>query len=246
MRMILAAAAALLASVAMPAQAVTIHADVQNINYDAARGGGIGLGTYTDIGPAGRFVFHGTNTSTNASFDALTFCVDIFRAVGTGHFVISPLSSLAESVEKQQQLAGILSHAGAIIDAAVGSDARNDAGAALQLAIWEILYENGTSGYDVSNGHFYTFGSPDGSFPFQTLWGQANSYLAQNWLAPAERASILLSFDSQSQIYLNPGVPEPAAWLTMILGFGIVGAATRKRRQGSAMLKPAGGVSIAA
>jgi hypothetical protein len=246
MRMVLAAAAALLVSAAMPAQAVTIHANWQDIGYDAARGGGIGLGTYRDTGPAGRFVFHGTNVDTNASFDALTFCVDIFTAVNTGDFVISPLSSLVSSVDKQQQLAGILSHANAIIDGAVDYDARNDAGAALQLAIWEILYENGTSGYDVSNGHFYTFGSPDGSFPFETLWGQANGYLAQNWLAPAERASALISQDSQSQIFLNPGVPEPATWLTMILGFALAGAASRSARQGSAMLKPGGGVSIAA
>lgn len=246
MRMVLAAAAALLVAVATPAQAVTIHANWQDIGYDAARGGGIGVGTHRDTGPAGRFVFHGTNTSSGAAFDALTFCVDIFTAVNTGDFVISPLSSLAESVEKQQQLAGILSHADAIIDAAADYDARNDAGAALQLAIWEVLYEFGTSGYDVSSGNFYTFGSPDGSFPFETLWGQANGYLAQNWLAPADRASALISFDSQSQIYLNPGVPEPATWLTMILGFGVLGAAARKSRQGSAMLKPAGGVSIAA
>jgi hypothetical protein len=51
----------------------------------------------------------------------------------------------------------------------------------------------------------------------------------------------LVAFDNQSQVFLlgnaaGGGVPEPATWAMMILGFGMIGAALRRRRVGNTAL----------
>lgn len=38
-------------------------------------------------------------------------------------------------------------------------------------------------------------------------------------------------FNVRSGTVVNPGVPEPQTWATMIAGFGAVGAALRFRRR---------------
>lgn len=183
------------------------------------------------IGPAGQFQFRGINTSTNAAFFAYTFCADLFKDAGDGDFLISSLSSITADVTKQKQLAALVIKADAIINAA-GISGRGDATASFQLAIWEVLYETGTSGYNVSGGNFSTYGDSSTSNYFVPLWGQANGYLANvtngTWTASANRASILFSDTAQSQIFSN-AVPEPATWLMMILGFAGIGAASRRK-----------------
>ena len=183
------------------------------------------------IGPAGQFQFRGINTSTNAAFFAYTFCADLFKDAGDGDFLISSLSSITADVTKQKQLAALVINADAIINAA-GISGRGDATASFQLAIWEVLYETGTSGYNVSGGNFSTYGDSSTSNYFVPLWGQANGYLANvtngTWTASANRASILFSDTAQSQIFSN-AVPEPATWLMMILGFAGIGAASRRK-----------------
>lgn len=39
------------------------------------------------------------------------------------------------------------------------------------------------------------------------------------------------SWDFERLIFRSNGVPEPAAWALMIAGFGLVGAAQRRRRE---------------
>lgn len=236
MRIVKSVLAALAATVAVPASATVIHADF--IGYEGNYYGGIGYApaNFQEIGPAGRFVFVGTDTATNAAFNAYTFCADIFRGVNTGDFLITPLSQIASSVTKQQQLAALLTHADAEISAFVPySQQAVSTAASLQLAIWEVIYEAGTTGYDVSNGDFYTFGDPMTDNYFVPLWGLANGYLANvtngSWTASASEASVLYSATNQSQLFVGgPGVPEPATWLTMLLGFIGVGIGTRASR----------------
>ncbi|MEO6716269.1 MAG: PEPxxWA-CTERM sorting domain-containing protein, partial [Novosphingobium sp.] len=64
----------------------------------------------------------------------------------------------------------------------------------------------------------------------------ANSYLAnvQNntWTGNAANVRVLSSVTgwSQNQIYITSGgVPEPSTWAMMLLGFGMIGFAMRKR-----------------
>ena len=101
-------------------------------------------------------------------------------------------------------------------------------GAATQVSVWELVYENADSPLTVSSGDFSVYGDflPDVS----TL---ANSYLANDWMAAPTLVKSLISVDgkSQNQIYLTAAaVPEPATWLSMVFGFGIVGSALRRRQ----------------
>ena len=231
--------AALCLTAAFPAAATVIHVGGPGtgIGYDPFGSyGGIRYvrpdsSVFDIIGPAGQFQFRGINTSTNAAYLAYTFCVDLFKDAGDGDYLISSLSSITANVTKQQQLAALVTHADAIINAA-GISGRGDATASFQLAIWEVLYETGISGYDVSVGNFSTYGDSSTNNYFVPLWGQANGYLANvtngTWTASANRASILFSETAQSQIVPN-AIPEPSSWLMMILGFAGIGAASRRK-----------------
>jgi hypothetical protein len=226
---------ALLAAVAVaftaPASATVIAGGA--IGYDpGAYYGGIGYAptNFAEIGPAGRFRFLGSDVDTGAQFSAYTWCVDIFHSVDTGNYVITPLSVILSDPTKRQQLAALLSNSQAAIDSSIDPVAT---AAAFQLAIWEVVYETGTTGYNVASGDFYTYGTVDTNTYFVPLWGEANGFLSNVtggiWTGNANRVSVLFSETLQSQAFLNP-VPEPASWALMISGFGFVGGAVRRSR----------------
>jgi hypothetical protein len=234
----LAMAGAFAALFVTPASAVIIRAELSGINYESGNiYGGLALTSrnFSEIGPAGRFLFNGTNTSNGSAFSALTFCVDIFRAVDGGDFTISPLSSIVSNLQKQQQLAALVTNAAGAINRATTLGARNFTAAALQLAIWEVIYEGGIGNYSVADGDFFAFGTPDTNNFFVPLFGEANRYLTNisdgTWTGSVSRASILFSSTSQSQVFFNAAVPESATWAMMILGFGMIGGALRRRKQ---------------
>jgi PEP-CTERM motif len=96
------------------------------------------------------------------------------------------------------------------------------------LSVWELVYETAGAPLSVSSdaGNFFVFGD------FTPLVAdRANSYLANNWMASTGLVSSLISVDgsSQNQIFLSAApVPEPATWLSMLFGFGIVGSVLRR------------------
>jgi PEP-CTERM motif len=235
MRILKTVFAALAVATAMPASATIIHAVGDDINYESGNYyGGIrfedGMTNFYEVGPAGRFLFNGTDTGTNAPFSALTFCADIFHGVGTDDYLISPLSSIATSAVRQKQLAALLTYADATINLTTDYLVRNATAAALQLAMWEVIYEGDGIPYTVRSGNFST------DFYFTDLWDEADSYLANitdnTWKASASQGRVLLAANmSQSQLYaVSGGVPEPATWLTMMLGFIGIGVGTRASR----------------
>ncbi len=213
-----------------------VHADISGINYESGNYyGGIGVGNWTDIGPAGRFLFTGTDVATGDPFSAYTFCIDVFTGVGTSNYMLAPVGARFGSVAKQRQLAGLLSHVDGILASAVDYDARNASAAALQLAVWELVYEPTTTGYSVASGNFYTFGDPTTNNYFVPLWGEANGYLSNvesgAWTSKASQVQLLLSESAQSQIFLGAGgVPEPSTWAMMMMGVGAAGAMLRRRK----------------
>jgi PEP-CTERM motif len=85
----------------------------------------------------------------------------------------------------------------------------------------------------VLTGNFNVYGD------FVPLAGRANSYLALAtsgaWSGDVARVRTLIdpTGASQNQVYLTAatlgGVPEPTTWAMLIVGFGIIGAAMRRR-----------------
>ena len=224
-----AAGAAVALSAATPSLAVTIT--VTGAPYaPGSIFGGISVAATTFGGEAGRFAVTGFQVgSPSTAFNAFTYCVDVFTSVFTSvNYDISPLSAIGASVDRQGRLAGLLVNSQSLLAAATTDEQRILIGAATQVSVWELVYENADSPLTVSSGDFSVYGDflPDVS----TL---ANSYLANDWMAAPTLVNSLISVDgkSQNQIYLTAAaVPEPATWLSMVFGFGIVGSALRRRQ----------------
>ncbi len=183
-------------------------------------------------GTAGRFVLTARDTVTLAQSTFNSFCID----VATSLFSYTPYSDVSASTvfsnaTHRAQLAALLAFGNPLIDHAATPDEASDIAASIALAVWEIVYDgDNMAGYDVTSGNFSVFGD------FSPLAEQANHYLGNvtdgTWTADGNRLHALISDTglSQNQIYVG-GIPEPATWAMMILGFGVIGSALRRRRQ---------------
>lgn len=189
------------------------------------------VGAERVTGNAGRYRISGTTGSGDA-FDLYTFCIDALiplgayspmRASEIGLAVLDPV--------KQRQLAGLMTNANALIDAEADADRKSLLATATALAVWEIIYEPGTTGYAMSAGVFHV----DPWYDLAPFMSAADDLLLQNWLAPAGRIAALLPTDpgrpNQPQIFLT-AVPEPAKWAMLLFGFAVVGCALRRSRRG--------------
>ena len=230
-RALLAACAAATLGWATPSLATTIT--VTSAPFaPGSMWGGVTVGTpaYSGGLEAGRFAFSGFEVSAPANlFNQHTYCIDIFTGLYTSqNFDISALSAVIPTLDRQSRIAGLLVNSATLFAAATTDAQRNLIGAATQLSVWELVYEAAAVPLTVSTGNFSVFGDfvPNVS----TL---ANSYLASNWTASPTLVSALVSVNrqSQNQVFLN-AVPEPATWLSMLLGFGIVGSALRRAKTG--------------
>ena len=185
-------------------------------------------------GTTGRFTLTGFDNDTNKPLSFSSYCLDLTTALFTFvDFQIKPISTFFSDVTKQTQIAGLLVNADPLIALANSDLEKQQIAASIGLAVWEIVYETGNSGYTVGTGNFSVFGD------FLALQSRADGYLANvvdgSWAASASRVSTLIANRdggalSQDQIYLS-AVPEPATWLTMILGFAGIGFAARNARQ---------------
>jgi PEP-CTERM motif len=234
-KLIAAAAATLLSST--PALATTIT--LTSAPYSPASiFGGIAITNpaYNAGGEAGRFAVTGfeVGNPTN-TFNAFTYCIDVFKPVFTSvNYDISPLGAIGQSLDRQARLAGLLVNTTNFLNAATTNAERSLIAAATQVSVWELIYETAGAPLTVSSGNFSVFGDFT-----PAVAARANSYLANNWNSPEFLVKSLISVDgrSQNQIYLNtPAVPEPTTWLSMILGFGIVGRLLRRSKAQTAAL----------
>jgi PEP-CTERM motif/Thioester domain len=221
---------------ATPAQATT---ELTGYSYSpGSKYGGISVQSlgFEHGGYAGRFSVDARDTITFAPSTFYAFCIDVTTDLLTySPYTVSTIIPGLADANKRAQVAAVLFHSGGVIDALVTEDDRDSASAALQLAVWEILYETGTSGYSIADGNFSVY------YDFDPLISLADSYLANvemgTWTGDAAtlRALVTDTGTSQNLVYQTNAVPEPASWALMILGFGIVGAALRRRRDGVAL-----------
>jgi hypothetical protein len=213
---------------AMPAMALpTIN--ITNAQYTASSFGGIHIGSpaYHDGGLAGQFLFSGADVSNGNPFNKTTYCIEVTRGVFSYvTYEVVPIASIFSSTLTQTRLAGLLVNTDPLLRAAQTAALRDEIAASIALAVWEIIYETDTA-LTVDSGNFWVYGD------FNPFKPRVDSYLANvannSWTADASRISGFVSDSSQNQIFLNAPVPEPATWLMMLLGFGFVGAALRRR-----------------
>jgi hypothetical protein len=229
---------AIVATAAIGFAAAPAQAAVQVTGYTYspdAIGGGLAVDSagFSQYGAAGRFLSTIQDLTTLATLQRYTFCIDVL----SGYYTYTPyndvsMSSVISDLTKRQTLAGLLTYANPTIDAAGSPVATSLSAAAFSLAIWEVVHE--TSGvYNVTLGNFRAFGDLTGAANL------ANSYLSNVrtgvWSGDVNAVRILASAgnNSQNQIYLaaSSAVPEPATWAMMLSGFGLMGAAMRRRAQ---------------
>lgn len=189
-------------------------------NYPLIKGG-VGIG---------QFQLDGTRGGQATSL--FTFCIDIFDDIDVGTYQFVSLSSLVSDAGKRDQLAKLLGYTAPLLNGASGADAINIS-AATQLAIWEILNESSGS-YSLAGGDFFVTGdtlAADQQAALDTTRALGQGYLdfvTSGQSGPRARLGALYAPQLQAQVFVG-GVPEPATWAVMILGFGAVGAAVRRR-----------------
>lgn len=160
--------------------------------------------------------------SSSTAVSLMTWCVDVFQTINTGTYgVVSLADALGGDTTKANRIAALISHEGL-----TKVSATHDA--AVQLALWELLYEdNGTTpsfssnifkAWDISSSvltEATTFAANA-----RTIWTPSSAYTFQ----------VAKNSQYQDQLFFTPSVPEPATWMMMIIGFGMVGASMRQRR----------------
>ena len=235
----LAIAAAFIATAAFPSVAsasVTITGISGNpgfltgtVMYSPGGIGGNPSRTSQDLN-VGRLRLTGTDSTTMQSVTFDSYCIDIFNYIQGGTFDLQAFT-LPNAV-KQDQIKRLLSGTASYIGSASSSAAKKDVSAAIQMAVWEIVNESGTSGYSLSTGLF-RMGSGGSVNP--NAVGLAQGYLnnlasfAETGTHSYQMMTAINPTNNQRQVFLA-AVPEPSTWALLILGFGTVGGAMRSRR----------------
>jgi hypothetical protein len=238
---LIVAGAAAAALFAIPAQAgtLTLNSATMNQSYTAQIQGpaspftGGGLNVYE-----GPITFNVTDATGTHNITA--FCVDLFDDIGLGPF--SPgLKYQTDTLTTTRDTNG--QHLGTVISAtkltqinklltlASGLELNMVANAAnlaaIQGAIWEI--EN--PGYNVTS-HNGLDAITDNYITQSAITDPAMA----GFLQTGVQTTIISAYDSNGNYHqafafaVPGGVPEPATWAMMIMGFGGVGAMLRKRR----------------
>ena len=183
---------------------------------------------FSATGTFGRSVLKGTDTDTGKAVTLKTFCVDLQTTLRTGTFFKVDPQTVDFDATKAKQIEVLLTNVYDKVTTATTS-------AAAQFAIWEIMYEKSSYGFDMDNGWLEVSGS-DTYAARQQAETWLTAMTTQKWTAKSGLSVALIAgYNNQAQIYVVPStpgtgaVPEPASWAMMIAGFGLVGTAMRRR-----------------
>lgn len=193
-------------------------------------------GTQTYSGQAGEFVgtivsdaaasslVAGTSAlSTGDSFTA--YCAELTQQFSFGVTYDYALfaGSAYFSAQKEADLSRLFTGAaGFVVDATTS--------AAMQAAIWEVIYETG-SAYDLNGG---VFGATPGdasdtaSFAaFATINGVLGALASYS-----TSFTIGVLSNGTTQDFVIATIPEPGTWALLVAGLGVTGLMARRRKQG--------------
>lgn len=106
---------------------------------------------------------------------------------------------------------------------------------ALQVAIWEITSEASANAFNVFSGNTYfsTPGSSDASDVLNLAQTYLNYVSGADGSSPHDQGLEALTVNGNQDFLVQTVItaPEPGTWLMMLGGFGLVGWASRRRRE---------------
>jgi hypothetical protein len=211
---------ALISTFIMAGAALAVNAGAQSLkfigtDYSGTLSGNVtytnGSGTHTEDVEIGKLLF------TDGKVDIATVCADLS----------SPLNGSYNTYSKSTTNpagSSALDLAGRIVAADFNSSTNANSGAALQIAVWDALYYDGSS-FNASTKAFEVSGisssvmaqaAADYNAAVGTKTGAATYY------------SIAANCGGQSQLTAPPSTPEPCSMAA--LGVGFVGLIARRRR----------------
>ena len=209
-----AAAFALSATAASHASAAT-EVYVQSVSeFTFTKGVVQGPGIYKEPDMTARNIAYNFGVGPgDPTFTAWGFCIDLFTGVSAPtqyHIAEAGELSTIFTPAQQSQVFGLAAFGANLIK--IGAPDLANKLAAVQGAIWTIEY-----------GPTLTVTANAAIQPYLTAYVASAPSLTGN-------AYVLLSDDGKSQGFVI-GVPEPATWAMMIMGFGAVGMVMRSRRR---------------
>lgn len=240
--------AALAASIAFPLRAAEASVTITGhtfapVGYATGTlnetGGGI-VGGRTSLANVaiGRVRLNGyvTGSSPMESVTFDSYCIDIGNWLSSSNSTWDVENFALADATKTTQLFNLLSNTATHIanpgSNVLGSYTALQTSAAIQMAIWEIAFNAGTTGYNINSGNFYINNTRIAGSADSGARALANLYLANSisTATPGYGARMLVAINptgNQRQVFLA-AVPEPATWAMLILGFGVVGGALRR------------------
>ncbi len=175
-----------------------------------------------------------TNWPNGGTFDA--FCVDVQHYVGNGEVVLEDMANWRQPYTDPKSFPaydGAGSYVAYMIEH-FGMPGDLMRKSAMQLAVWEVLYEKPDTGaakpvFNVSSGFARSYGVDDAE-----LISQANAYVsAVNALTsiPNAHAPWIKTVNDNGSYYQDFTTPVPEPSTLILLGMGLLGAAGLARKK---------------